>query len=69
MLLEEIIAAYTENHIKPTNNLCGQKAKLVIAKSDVKVIKPTVLCGSLQPNYFYRKPVIGSKVMMLATPT
>jgi hypothetical protein len=33
MLFEKIIAVYTENHKKPTNILCGQNAKLLIAKA------------------------------------
>jgi hypothetical protein len=33
MLSKEIIAAYTENHMKPTNNTCEQNVGLFIVKA------------------------------------
>jgi hypothetical protein len=30
MLFKEIIAAYSENHMKPINTLCGQNADLIV---------------------------------------
>jgi hypothetical protein len=35
MLFREIIVVYTENHLKPLNTLCGQKAYLKIVKMGV----------------------------------
>jgi hypothetical protein len=32
MLFKEIIAVYSENHMKPINTLCGQNAELLIVK-------------------------------------
>jgi hypothetical protein len=32
MLFKEIIAVYSENHMKPINILCGQNVKLLIIK-------------------------------------
>jgi hypothetical protein len=36
ILLEEIIAIYSENHTKHTNTLCGQNAELLIVKAACK---------------------------------
>jgi hypothetical protein len=33
MLFNKIIAVFSENHIKPTNTLCGQNAELLIVKT------------------------------------
>jgi hypothetical protein len=32
MLFKEIIAVYSENHMKPINTLCGKNAELLIVK-------------------------------------
>jgi hypothetical protein len=34
ILFMEIIAAYSGNHTKPINMLCGQNAELLIVKAD-----------------------------------
>jgi hypothetical protein len=34
MLFKEVIAVYSENHIKPVNTLCRQNAELLTAKTD-----------------------------------
>jgi hypothetical protein len=36
MLFEEIIAVYSENHMKQINTLCGQKTELLIIKEGGK---------------------------------
>jgi hypothetical protein len=33
MPFREITAVYSENHMKPTNKLCGRKAALLIVKA------------------------------------
>jgi hypothetical protein len=33
MLFKEVIAVYGENHMKPINTLCGQKAELLFVKA------------------------------------
>jgi hypothetical protein len=33
ILFKEIIAVYSENHMKPINTLCGQNAELLIVKA------------------------------------
>jgi hypothetical protein len=33
MLFKEIIALYSENHMKPVSTLCGQNAELLIVKA------------------------------------
>jgi hypothetical protein len=32
MVFKEMITVYSENHMEPTNTLCGQNAELLISK-------------------------------------
>jgi hypothetical protein len=47
-LFKEIIAVYSENHIKPTNRLCGQNAELLNVKAGGTYSYQRVLKGQVK---------------------